>query len=184
MKRNSLLVGAILGIVGHVVPAFAYLLTFVVLSPLLSTSGVGIVALIGIIGVVAVVGMILNAVSISGYAKSCQDFKKKYGVIITAIIFDFIIMVYSLLSLIVSNENNALWIYIFALIGLSVAIIFKIIDLILEKGRANKQPIEHKELTLEEKINKLNSMKMEGMINDEEFEKIKQSYINKETENN
>ncbi|MBQ3494353.1 MAG: hypothetical protein IJA69_02955 [Clostridia bacterium] len=184
MKRWLLFTGSLLGILGHLVPAFVYMFTFVVLSPLLSTSGAGVVALIGVIGLVCIVGVILNAVAMASFTKNSDEFKKRYGVIITAIVFDFVLLVYSILSIIVANTNNASWVYIFALIFLSFAIIFKIVDLAQEKKRKTEQKEVNENITIEQKIEKLNEMKNQGLIDDEEYAKLKNSYINEVVEKN
>ena len=144
MKKRPLTLTA--GILGTVASAFYTVLC------LLATFGVGILADAGsdlnatpgatavlgfamvimiILVAICVVTLVLNAVSISGFGCTPENFTKKRGVIITAIVFNLLVFLYILYSVIISFSILNLVIGIV----LVAATVLYIVDLCLEKKR-------------------------------------------------
>ena len=150
----------------------------------------------GISMAISIATLILNALSIPATA-SAQKMQKKKGIVITSIVFNFVLVLLCILSLITGIETVVLIIYIFMLIALITTNVLVIIDLakiskaINEgvnpdekqvKKTENKVTNEAKEdgtNNLEEEINKLILMRAKNLISDEEFDKLKSHAIEK-----
>ena len=85
---------------------------------------------------VVVVAIIFNAMSISAWNKNKERFKKKKSQIITAIVFNFIVILFALITLIVTATPVAFFVLIlFALVATNV---LAFVDMGIEKNRIEK----------------------------------------------
>ena len=144
MKKRPLTLTA--GILGTVAAAFYTVIC------LLAAFGVGLVtdvnnsinetpganAVLGFVMIImiiltafCVVSLVLNAISISGFACTPEKYVRKRGVIITAIVFNILVALYILYSVFVSFSILNLLIGIV----LVAASVLYIVDLCLEKKR-------------------------------------------------
>ena len=189
MKRAKTLTAGILGTIGHFIISILLLVAFVQLLDYLEYGDLGgVLALIFILTAISIVGLEMSIITIIVWNKNTTDFRKKYGVIITGVVADFILAIYSLISLFeASGGIILLWLFMVALF--IIAPILKIVDLATENKKA-KPKLENKKLEenpqttniqaateLEEKLTKLNNMKEHGLITEQEYSEIKSSYI-------
>ncbi|MBQ8444033.1 MAG: hypothetical protein IJX25_01590 [Clostridia bacterium] len=152
MKRVKTLVGGILGVVGVSIFTAVYLFGLLLIFDILFSSGAsaneGIIILTLLIAIFNIVTIILNACSISAWSKDKERYSKKKGLIITTIIFNFIVSFYDLYSLITAEESGltVMLIYIIAIAFTLVANILFIIDLAQEKKRVSTQAIQEEKI--------------------------------------
>lgn len=142
MKRPLSLVAFIAGAIIQTIYVFFALFLLTLFIDVLSTDGVdatGIVSLIVILAfelVFAIVSLIFNALSISSWNKSSEVYKKKRGIIITAIVLNFIFVVFMIVAFVIGVSTSALNIIVMVLLTIVDAL--AIIDLILENKRVKK----------------------------------------------
>lgn len=191
MKRPMTLTAGILGIVSHALMMILSLVSVVGIIAILdlgASSGadpdalaaVGIISLILIVicVVVGILGLIFNILAVKTWNKSTADYKAKKGKIITAIVFNFIG------AGVIFIAGNII-ISVLVMLMLIASAVLLIVDLCLEKKRV---PVEAqvqetaketvaKKTDLEDRIEKLNNMKDQGLISEEEYQELKKSYI-------
>ena len=200
MKRPMTLIGGILGTVFQCFLVYEAFVLAVVFGELLGSDtgseGVLIMSLIIILLGACVIALVFNAITIAQWAKSPSDFKKKRGYTIAAIVLNFIIVGFALIGF--STSAQITFLAAIELIGLVAASILMIVDLCLEKKRANEcaetvveeQETEEEQIeqpatvqeqqkmgALEEKIMKLNKMKEQGLLDEDEYNELKKKYI-------
>ncbi len=153
--------------------------------------------------VLSVTTLVLNSVAIPT-TTTAQKMNKKKGIVITAIVFNFLEVLVFILALASSPETGILILYIIFLLGIIASNVLAIIDL-ANNSKAMKVEIEGVDVAntvepetktervnvaksstatmqvndLEEEINKLLLMKAKNLITDEEFEKLKAHAIEK-----
>lgn len=200
MKRPMTLIGGILGTVVQCLLVYEAFTLMVLFGELLGSSTDDSVVMVMAITILllgtSVVALIFNAVAIAAWAKPANLYKKNRGYIITAVVLNFIIVV---LSLIGFSSNGAITsvagLEILALIAAGVLFI---VDLSIEGKRVAKleQPAQEIEgvqdveiqgatinvqptnmTALEEKIKKLNQMKENGLLDEDEYNELKKKYI-------
>lgn len=200
MKRPMTLVGGILGTVVQCLLVYEAFTLTVLFGELLGSatdgSGVLLMTITILLLVTCVVALIFNAIAIAAWAKPANLYRKKRGYIITAVVLNFIIV---LLALIGFSSNGAITsvagLEILALIASGVLFI---VDLSIEGKRVAKleqpeqeveevQDVEIQETAtnvqtanmtaLEEKIMKLNQMKENGLLDEDEYNELKKKYI-------
>lgn len=129
----------------------------------------------------SIVGLILNILTIKTWKKSEEEFNKKKPIIITAAVFDFVvvgvivvygIMIFSYLNLVycVSSTIELLAAGIILLVGKSLKCGVKYESNSVEVCKKDNS-------NMEEKLKKLKEMFDKGIITDEEWKKLKSSYI-------
>ena len=192
MKRPLTLTSAILGTVFQGILALESIILFVAMMDLVAgATGAGTLAIVMIVTIaIAVLGLIFNILSIPAWNKAPEVFRKKRGVIITAIVFNLLIVVLSLIGY--AGEGATVNVLsILMLLCLIASSIMYIVDLATEKKRvaeleaqnATEETEAEAEATvstataLEEKLVKLNQMKEQGIIDEEEYNELKKKYI-------
>ena len=142
MKRPMTLVAGILGTVFHAIYTLFTLLGISVLIAALgvasdagytdSAAGLGIMfAIFTIIGLaLSVTALVLSACSIGCFKADAAKYRKKRGLIITAIVFNALVGIFGLI-------NFSIW-NIFVFLAMVAAIVLYIVDLCLEKKRVAK----------------------------------------------
>ena len=145
------------------------------------------------------VALALNAASISSFKASPAKYKKKKATAIAAIVFNFITVLLLFISLVAMNtsigaflafplfalipNNGFIAILVIVLLCVLAATVLAIVDLTLEKKRvySNPKPAQPEtvEATVEAQLAKITAMKENGTINDEEYQKLRQSIIEK-----
>lgn len=145
------------------------------------------------------VALALNAASISSFTASPEKYKKKKATAIAAIVFNFITVLLLFISLVAMNtslgaflafplfalipNNGFIAILVIVLLCVLAATVLAIVDLALEKKRVYSNPksaqAEVAEATVEAQLAKITAMKENGTINDEEYQKLRQSIIEK-----
>ena len=186
MKRPKTLTAGILGTVGHALMSIILIVAFAYMLDLYEYLGSEPALLMGIFVAVAICGVVMSILTIVAWNKESAPFRKKYGIIITSIVFDFVVGIYSLIC-VFSAYETAIVIYLVLTALIITAAILKIIDLATEKNKAtvaNNEPVEIKPSInlkaaseLEEKLTKLNNMKEHGLITEQEYSEIKTSYV-------
>lgn len=150
---------------------------------------------------ISVTTLVLNSVAIPTTA-TAQKMNKKKGIVITAIVFNFLEVLAFILALTVSPDPAAIVLYIILMLGIIASNVLAIIDLArnskvmsiednMTTGNYESTTSTENTLTksedkvsaqigdLEEEINKLLLMKAKNLITDEEFEKLKAHAIEK-----
>lgn len=182
MKRPMTLTSGILGIVSHSLILVFGIINMIFAFELMALASneyaglfVGAIIMVVYALAVSIVGLVFSILTTKAWKKDTEVFKSKKGKIITSIVFAFLGIVAAFL---VANIIVAILV-MFMLIATAV---LAIVDLCLEKKRAGK--VEEVSTTaapnaseLEDKIEKLNDMKAQGMISDEEYEELKKNYI-------
>lgn len=191
MKRPLTLTSAILGTVFQGILSLSSVILFIELIDYLEGSALTFVLLLTI--AIAVLGLIFNILSIPAWNKTPEVFRKKRGFIITAVVFNFVVVVLSLIGY-AGGEARVNILSILMLIGLTTASVMFIVDMAIEGKRAAKfaqqnQPAEEVAAqavatqagsapsSLEEKLVKLSQMKEQGIIDEQEYNELKKKYI-------
>lgn len=99
----------------------------------LATSIIISILLFGVI----VVAIVFNAISISAWNKNKDGFKKKKSKIITAIVFNFIVILFALIALIVGKGSSVAF-FVLILFALVATNVLAFVDLGIEKNRIEK----------------------------------------------
>ena len=135
MKRVMTLVGGIIGTVVDAIYSFVALLEGALLLELLGAAGVPGASIFAIVGLliiaIVVTALVLNAISISGFTCSAEKFAKKRGVIITAVVFNFLLAFLLILSTMTGGVTFFTALVI--LTSIATGVLF-IVDLCLEKS--------------------------------------------------
>ena len=197
MKRPLTLTGGILGIVGNAI--FSILL---IIGLYLVGGFMGNMIIIPILFLmIAITALILAIFVTIAYNKNAEVFKKRFGVIITSIVFNFIISVYLLITLF-TTYGAYIIVYLILFGVVLTAAILNLVDICRENGKVkalNKsnitetkatqskpavatKPVQAKPSTetLESKLEKLKKMLDDGLIDEEEFKELKMNYIKQE----
>ena len=115
MKRALTLTGAILGLVGGAFLSIIYLITLIGTIELMSYGyGAGPLVLAIILVAVSVLGLVFSAVCLAPWNKPAEGYKKKKGTIITAVVFNFISALATLIMLIAGFSG---WVVILMILG-------------------------------------------------------------------
>ena len=183
MKRPMTLTASILGTVMHSVYSIIELYVLILLLDYAGgVNGSGIVMVSTAIALaLSIIALVFNAISIAAWNKSQDNFKKKRKFVITAIVFNFIVILFIIIGLLMSGSLAVL--DIITLIVLIAANVLFIVDLAIEKKRFAQpeevavEAVAAPKSDIEAKIEKLNDMKAQGLISDEEYEELKKSYI-------
>lgn len=147
MKKRALtLTGGILGTI--VTAVITVLLTIAALGTLGLTATVGYAAAGVVLGVImlifvafSVTALVLNAVSITAWNGDAQKYAKRRPVIITAVVFNLLLVLYFIYNMAVAGPNAvAIVESIIFIVGLALASIFYIVDLCNE-NKNNSQPV-------------------------------------------
>ncbi len=189
MKRPMTLTAFIMGTVVQAIYAcfslFTLTLVIDVLSASTDTTGAATVLALCLVELAfAVVSLVLNALVIKAWNKSPEFYKKEKGKIIAATVFNFIMIVLLIIGIAGSTEGVPV-LNIIIILALIATNVLAYVDLGLERKRVEKLEAEgatveedEKEATdVERKIEKLNTMKEQGLITDAEYEELKKSYI-------
>ncbi len=189
MKRPMTLTAFIIGTVVQAIYACFSLFTLTLVIDLLSasTETTGVVTVVALCLVelaFAVVSLVLNALAIKAWNKSPEFYTKGKGKIITATVFNFIMIVLLIIGIAGSTEGVPV-LNILIILALIATNVLAYVDLGLEKKRVAKLEAEggageeeEEPNDVEKKIEKLNTMKEQGLITDTEYEELKRSYIN------
>ena len=202
MKRPLTLIAAILATVLVGIDFLIELIGFfqiisLLSNPSINASGIGgALALMVIMILIIATCLILNICSIPTWNKDAQGYKKKKGLLIATIVFNFIAMFLYIISMLGGLSNAfSLILVIIVMISLLASSTLYIVDLARESSKveklaktteqvsaqetspAQKEPAKSNSQPLETKLEKLNEMKKNGLISTEEYESIKKSYI-------
>lgn len=155
--------------------------------------------------VVSILQIIFSSKILKVISASKEKFAKSFGIIITSIVFSSIYVVFIVINMISTNVVNI--ISILELIAFVLIITFFIVDMAKNKNHDDYvTPLTNTQQTplysdssveidrnyhktaqtssdLEQKLKRLTSLKQQGMISQEEFEKLRQSAIKKELNN-
>ena len=138
MKRPMTLTGAILGtVVNAVLTVLMAIALVAILDFAGGAEGIATVMIVGILELaVFVVALVMNIIAITAWAKDAAGFKKKRGILITAVVFNFI-------GAIIAFITASVAYILMALVLIAAAVLF-IVDVALEGKRvkAAEQPVE------------------------------------------
>lgn len=136
MKRVMTLVGGIIGVVFDAIYSVIMLIGIAAILDLLAgAEGSALFAVIGILEtVLGIVTLILNAVTIGAYNCAHEKYAKKRGLIITAVVFNFLLA----LLLIISLASAVTLITILVMLASIATGVLLIVDLCLENKRVAK----------------------------------------------
>ncbi len=183
MKKKLLLSGTIIGTICSAIYTLILLIAIVQVFSILGSYAAevaGPMLLIILQWLVFVVDLILNAVSINAWNNE-EKFKKKKATIITAIVFNFICAIIAIFSINGEASTASIVFSIIILIGLIVASILDIIDLSTKKDvKQVTENTENEDKGISEKIEKLNKLKEEDKITEEEYNSMKEDAIKNE----
>lgn len=159
MKRGLTLAGGIIGTVVNAV--MSGLLALAAIAMLGLTAGIAgsgdsaagavagayAVVLGGIMMIMvafAVTALVLNAVAITAWNGDAAKYRKRRGVVITAIVFNLLLVLYYIYNVAVAGANLiAIVESVIFILALAATSVFYIVDLCLEKKRlAQAQPTE------------------------------------------
>lgn len=192
MKRPMTLTAGILATVMHSVYTIFELIVFAALIDAVAGAGSGaatVVVIMGLTLALSVVSIVFNAIAITAWNKDAERFIKKRGMVITAIVFNFIVALFIIIGMIAYAAVGV--VDVLLLLVCIASNVLYIVDLCLEKKRVAKlagETVATEEVAetqveasdVEAKIEKLNKMKEQGMISEEEYEELKKGYINAE----
>lgn len=213
MKRPLTLTGAILGVVANAINAVYFIISLIILGDIAAYAGAylpaGIIVVYVLLLGISIAGLVLSILTIKTWNKDSETYRKKKGLIITSIVFNFVSTLF-LLTCVFISAGSVIVYYIILMLMIMAAGVLCLVDLCLEgKRSANNhvaeavvadvqpttvvtpvaevqpaqpvvqaQPVTEKAAnTLEDKIEKLNSMKENGLITDEEYKELKANYI-------
>ena len=137
IKRPMTLVAGILGTVAQGIVSILMAIGLVTILDFAGgADGTATLLFVGILELaVFVVGLVMSIISITAWAKNPEGFKKKKGIMITAIVFDFI-------GAIIGFIVGSLFYILFALVLIAAAVLH-IVDISIENSRVKKAtPVE------------------------------------------
>lgn len=190
MKRKLLLAGSILGVIGSSILSIVYIIALIFVlqhsSMMVGTVVENVFAIIylALLAISAIISLIFSILSISQSLKPLGKLSK--AILITSLVFDTIVCVDAFSML------NAVLILI-AMPVLNAGYL-KLADFCIEKKRISEDKLKRnvddmpqndvnkncEENSLELKLIRLDNMRKEGLINDEDFLLLKKDLINKE----
>lgn len=203
MRKKLALTGFILATCISAIAVLAMIMSAIfVIDVVAGSAGSGLIIAVIVLEVLFFIGsLVLNAVAIPT-TSSASKFKKRKGLVITAIVFNFIAVFMYILSMTTGIDSSTFMSIIFML-ALIAANVLIIVDL-ARNGKALEQEEyqngemfthtpEAKEIStqtsvaqnndstdaLEEEINKLLLLKAKNLITDEEFAELKKHAIEK-----
>ncbi|MCM1289454.1 MAG: hypothetical protein NC132_02230 [Corallococcus sp.] len=145
MKRIMTLVGAIIGVVFDAIFSLIMLIGIAAILELLGgEAGATLVAIVGILETaLGVVALVFNAIAISGFACTHEKYAKKRGLLITAVVFNFVLAMLLLISLCTSFTALILFVFLASV----AAGVLLIVDVCMESKRVAKVEAEKSETT-------------------------------------
>ncbi|MBQ8909153.1 MAG: hypothetical protein IJY90_02595 [Clostridia bacterium] len=193
MKRPLTLTGAILATVGQGIYGILALLAFITYCEFGVLTYI-IVALL--ITLVVLTALVMNIVSIGAWNKDKDGYKKLKGIIITAVVLNFVVVLNQLLDLFAAGVSVGIVVLYFLLIGLNVAgNVLMLVDLSKEGKRWGEDvtvatttanapsaapKLEDKLQAADvfsQKLAKIDALKEKGILSEEEYSEIKKSYV-------
>lgn len=197
MKRKLLLSGFILGTVG--LGVFSLMLVigliqiFAILGGELASSGAGGVLALTIFEVlIFIVAFVLNAVCINTWNNE-EKFNKKKATIYTTIVFNFISIIFLFYTFFGGGTAESIVFSVIVFLCVVAANVLVLIDLTSSTNKqenvvADSNDTADSEISdtdkLEEKLKKLEALKNENKISEEEYNELKKKYIDEEIKNN
>ena len=141
--------------------------------------------------VIAILSIVFNGVVIGLWNKTSEEFNKKKGLTITAIVFDFLVVIAAIVMMCLGSSGLVVLLLVISMLLAIASAVMLLVDLCMENKRCSKQDAaaqvnqvatsNHANLTTEEtvekKLEKLNAMKEHGVITEEEYNELKKSYI-------
>ncbi len=137
-----------------------------------------------------IVCLVLSCKCIKISKMSVQDYAAKKGIIASCYIINIILVVFGLISTLMSGISLLSLIDVALWAMLIVAAVFFAIDLKKNQEKVNQEQAqifaetasstksaEEKEVSSIDKLDELNKMKADGLISDEEFEKMKKDLM-------
>ena len=175
---------------GNAAQAFAFVFTAWLIIP--------IFLLVGAIGLgVGISNFVLGIFLITSSTKDDREYLKRKAFVITTIVFDFIIMSICFIVAIASSKDEQVALLVGAIVGAFAlfSAIIKIVDLKQtkkryapieeaeekEKANVNFGALQNDSSKLESELKKLDEMKANGTISEEEYKNLRQNAIEKST---
>ncbi len=185
MKRSLTFAMAIIATVFFALDSIFELIGVVLLIDYFEEAAIFLILILAII----IATLVFNILMIPIANKPCLVYAKKKGIIITAIVFNFLSALLAVISIL------AVGIYAFSVItaiilivGVFAGVIY-CVDLANEKDNAapiqttESQPITQSTgITLQARLATLESMKAQGLVSETEYKEIKKIYLSKEME--
>ena len=197
MKRKLLLSGFILGTVGlgifSLILVIGLIQIFAILGGELASSGVGGALALTIFEVlIFIVAFVLNAVCINTWNNE-EKFNKKKATIYTTIVFNFISIIFLFYTFFGGGTAESIVFSVIVFLCVVAANVLVLIDLTSSTNKqenvvADSNDTADSEISdtdkLEEKLKKLEALKNENKISEEEYNELKKKYIDEEIKNN
>lgn len=197
MKRKLLLSGFILGTVGlgifSLILVIGLIQIFAILGGELASSGAGGVLALTIFEVlIFIVAFVLNAVCINTWNNE-EKFNKKKATIYTTIVFNFISIIFLFYTFFGGGTAESIVFSVIVFLCVVAANVLVLIDLTSSTNKqenvvADSNDTADSEISdtdkLEEKLKKLEALKNENKISEEEYNELKKKYIDEEIKNN
>ena len=197
MKRKLLLSGFILGTVGlgifSLILVIGLIQIFAILGGELASSGAGGVLALTIFEVlIFIVAFVLNAVCINTWNNE-EKFNKKKATIYTTIVFNFISIIFLFYTFFGGGTAESIVFSVIVFLCVVAANVLVLIDLASSTNKqenvvADSNDTADSEISdtdkLEEKLKKLEALKNENKISEEEYNELKKKYIDEEIKNN
>lgn len=197
MKRKLLLSGFILGTVGlgifSLMLVIGLIQIFAIFGGELASSGAGGVLALTIFEVlIFIVAFVLNAVCINTWNNE-EKFNKKKATIYTTIVFNFISIIFLFYTFFGGGTAESIVFSVIVFLCVVAANVLVLIDLTSSTNKqenvvADSNDTADSEISdtdkLEEKLKKLEALKNENKISEEEYNELKKKYIDEEIKNN
>lgn len=197
MKRKLLLSGFILGTVGlgifSLMLVIGLIQIFAILGGELASSGAGGVLALTIFEVlIFIVAFVLNAVCINTWNNE-EKFNKKKATIYTTIVFNFISIIFLFYTFFGGGTAESIVFSVIVFLCVVAANVLVLIDLTSSTNKqenvvADSNDTADSEISdtdkLEEKLKKLEALKNENKLSEEEYNELKKKYIDEEIKNN
>lgn len=149
MKRPLTLIGFILGTVMHSIYTVAELFLIALIIDLIvsagATTSVFTAVILLITVALSIVSLIFNAIAISAWNKSPEGYRKKRGIIITAIVFNFIVVFFLVIGM---TSGSVGVLDILLMLSIIAANVLAFVDLGREKRRVAR--LQEKQVITEE----------------------------------
>lgn len=141
--------------------------------------------------VVATLNIVFNGIVIGLWNKTSEEFNKKKGLTITAIVFDFLVVIATVVMMCLGSSGLVVLFLVIAMLLAIASAVMLLVDLCMENKRSSKQDAAAQvnetvasndsklaaAETVEKKLEKLNAMKEHGVITEDEYKELKKSYL-------
>ena len=183
MRRPFTLVAGILGTV--IFSIFSILLVAELTTIDYFFITVGEIIMLTIFSLFEITSLILNAISISAYENSNEVYNKKRPLLLTTIVFNFIVAALFFATMSFGSDTSTIILFLILIFALIAVNVFYILDLSLENKKQNDFACEEttKKITqsISDEIERLADLRNRKILSQSEFETLKKEMIKQQT---